>query len=73
MDIMDNSPCSGAGRANRPRRYAYAVSAGELQASSGDVCGEAARNGQQAVVEVTLSHFIRAIWFAYKTRCLNIL
>jgi hypothetical protein len=70
--IVNVSPCSGAeaGRANMPRRYAYAVSAGELQASGDDVCGEVARNNK-LLFEVALSLFIGAVRLTCKTRCLN--
>jgi hypothetical protein len=45
MSTMCFSLFSRRGRATeRPRMYAYAVSAGELQASGDDVCGEVAPN-----------------------------
>jgi hypothetical protein len=70
--VMNVSLCSGAeaGRANMPRRYAYAVGAGELQASGDDVCGEVARNNK-LLFEVALSHFTRTTRFACRIRCLN--
>jgi hypothetical protein len=62
MSTMCFSLLSRRGRATeRPRMYAYAVSAGELQASGDDVCGEVAPNKKP------LSPFIRIIEAASQT------